>query len=292
MPRSSRDRPPGNRAQRGHRPHQNGQMVDDAVDEGDLGRIVDDIRARTETRTLGSNGPFSRLLTFRVPSRFETAGRIDLDAWLNHIDQIIRARGLVLEDRQILTEPMDQASWIEAIYEPGTSHYDTPARTEWGPLQRAYFGLDNPRQMADEEGPHSWSHIWVRMSGPYLHEHELIIGLVDGHEDGRPFYCPCHFASVVYTTRNRVVCMSCGATHIVLAEALGFTPYDTLTAPEWADLFDEGGARADEEVDLYVVDFREIEGVPTIWTTSQWEEASHELTFFARSSADEVTTAI
>src|SRR5207248_1357416 len=99
--------------------------------------------------------------------------------------------------------------------------------------------------------------------------------------DGRYFYCPCHEASVVYTTKNRFVCMSCGAMHVVLADPLPITFSRTLTAQEWCDYFDENGRLRDEEVVLPEIDFREVENRDKVWATEEWDSASAELVFFS-----------
>jgi len=61
--------------------------------------------------------------------------------------------------------------------------------------------------------------------------------------------------AIIDTTRNRLLCMSCGATHGVLREPLALNMRQLLTAEEWIDFFDDKGSRHHEEVDLAMLDF-------------------------------------
>ena len=213
---------------------------------------------------------------------------VDEAAFVADLNDKIRSRGFVLWDGQVLTTPISQS--VELYFE-GAEPFDVPVRREWGASQRAYFGLADPYQMADEEDQFTCSHIMTQLMDAYLAEGELIAALLHGAQDRSYFYCPCHFASVVYTTGHRLVCMACGATHAVLRAPLPLTATTLLTAAEWADLFDEDGARRDEEVELTTIDFRDVENAETIWTTNQWEEAAGDFVFFARSSPEEIEEA-
>ena len=73
---------------------------------------------------------------------------------------------------------------------------------------------------------------------------------------------------------------------------LPFRPKLLLTAQEWSDFFDDDGTRSEEQIELSILDFREIESVDLLWTTEQWENAKQEFVFFARSSADEIADAV
>lgn len=250
--------------------------------------VTNDERVKAE-RT----GPprFSQLVGFWIPRRFVARPGIDVDAFLTDINDKIERRGFVLYDGQILTRPLDPVEPIDPIFESESldPNYEIPERREWGPAQRAYFGLDSPYQMADEAAEtFTWSHIMTRVVEPYLAPGELITGLLHGEEDNSHFTCPCHYATVVYTTRHRLVCMSCGATHVVLREPLALTTQQFLTDEEWVEFFDDKGSRHHEEVDLATVDFRAIENAETIWTTNQWDEAAHEFVFFVRSSPEAI----
>jgi hypothetical protein len=118
--------------------------------------------------------------------------------------------------------------------------------------------------------PHSatlftWSSISASIADPYLAPGELIAGVIHG-ADERCFYtCPCHYADVVYTTRHRLVCMSCGATHVVLREPVLTTFQQTISPEEWDNLF----SRHHEPLDLAIIDVQDIEnGAPFVWSTN------------------------
>lgn len=238
--------------------------------------------------------PFWKVLAFWAPRRFVTTTGIDVDAFVADINSKVRERGFVTWDRQVLTTPLDASERVDVIFEPESldTPLETPGRAEWQHEQRSYFGLDEPFQMADEDDSFTWSHIMTRVVEPYLGPDELIVGVLHGDTDGRCFYCPCHSATVVHTTRHRLVCMSCGATHLVLREPLDVPEGRPLSAEDWRELFDDDGGRHHEEVDLPTVDFCAVETAETIWSTSQWEDASREFVFFARSSPEEIAKAI
>lgn len=236
---------------------------------------------------------FWKVAAFWAPRRFVSNAGIDIPRFVADINDKIETSGFVLWDRQVIGTPLDPSEKLDIIFEPESLEYafEAPARSDWGPSQRTFFGLDNPYQMADEPEEFSSSHVMTRIFEPYLDPGELIAGVLHGGIDRRYFYCPCHYATVVYTTRHRLVCMSCGATHIVLRTPLSITPTTLLTADDWAELFDDDGNRRDEEVDLLTIDFRDVEQAEVIWRTDQWEDAAHELIFFARSTAEEIEAA-
>jgi ribosomal protein S27E len=270
----------------------NGRM--DAANEAVIKEIAARARERYDVRRLRPATRFTKVAAFWAPRRFVGSSGIDVEAFISELDTTIRTRGMVLYDGQVLTASLEEnAESIESIFEPDCldDALEVPARREWGAGQRDYFGVDDPYQMADEAEPFTFSHLVVSIAEPYLRPDEAIAALVHGQEDGRYLYCPCHSATVVYTTRQRVLCMSCGATHAVLREPLPIVPVCILSAEEWAALFDEQAARRDENVDLVMVDFREIENAELIWTTHQWEDAAHELVFFARSSPEDIEKA-
>jgi hypothetical protein len=251
-----------------------------------------DPKANTER-----SGPpqFANLVGFRIPRRFVSADGIDVDAFLVHINENIEGRGgLVLEDGQILTQEINRAEPLDVYVEPESLDHDfeTPARREWQAAQRDYFGIENPYQLIEEGDTFTWSSLTTRVVSPYLRSGELIAAVLHGGQDGSYFACTCHYSTVVYTTRHRLLCMSCGATHVVLKEPLSLAPRQLLTGGEWSDFFDANGRRHHEELDLATVDFREVENAPTIWTTNQWEEASRDFVLFARASPEEIAEAI
>lgn len=228
-----------------------------------------------------------------IPRRFVGAASVHVDPFLADINAKIERRGLVMSDGQILTRPLDPAEPFDVVFELESLNHDfVPTRRDWQSEQRDYFGLEDPFQMADEGDTFTWSNLSTCIVGPYLRPGELIAAVLDGEQDNSYFTCTCHYSTVVYTTRHRLVCMSCGATHVVLLEPLDLTPRQLLTGEEWSDFFDANGRRHHEELDLATVDFREIENAPTIWTTNQWEEASHDFVLFARASPEEIAEAI
>ena len=208
---------------------------------------------------------------------------------LERVNRLVRTRGFVLANGQLLQVPVlpedIDPRWVNL--DQGLSPF-TVAGREWGPGQRAFFGINSPYQMCEDGDGYTHNHLSVSVPEPYLYPDERIGAILHAHEDGRYFYCSCHEASVVYTTRNRLVCMSCGAMHAVLAEPLPVSYSQTITAHEWCDYFDEGGRLRDEELALPVIDFREVENREKIWTTDEWEEASGEVVFFSHAPREEV----
>jgi hypothetical protein len=236
---------------------------------------------------------FRRLVGFWAPRRLVTSAGIDVEAFVADIQEKIRTRGFITSDGQVLTSLVAVEPW-DVCFEPGPldSTLDFPEFRPWGDEQRAYFGLDNPYQMPEDGSKFTWSHIMTVIADPYLAPDELIAGVVHGEQDRSYFTCPCHYASVVYTTRHRLMCMSCGATHMVLRAPLPVTPRQRLTAAEWDQIFGDDGGRHDEEVDLAIVDVRDFENAEAIWTTDQWDEALTEFVLFARSSPEEFAAAV
>lgn len=173
------------------------------------------------------------------------------------------------------------------------SPFEVPAKREWGDRQREFFRLDDPYQMIEDAADYTACHIDSWITRPYLDSGESIVGLVHGTLDTHLVNCcRCHQADIVYTTRHRLVCMGCGALHAVLCEGLAVSQECRLTPDEWRELFDPGGSRSDEEIDLPIVDFRDLEAVPMIWTTDAWNDTKREFVFFARSSPNDVAAAI
>jgi len=219
---------------------------------------------------------------------------VDHLAFIADVNDKVRRRGFVLWDGQVLTTPLDTSEMMDVIFESDSADatFEVPPRREWQSAQHLFFGLENPYQMAEEADEYTWSHVMTRVIEPYLSPDERIAALLHGEQDGSYFYCPCHFGSVVYTTRHRLVCMSCGATHVVLRDPLAVIPRQFLSAEEWVQLFDEDGSRRDEEIELSLIDFRDVEHAETVWVTDQWDESRHEFVFFARSSPEEIEEAI
>jgi hypothetical protein len=239
----------------------------------------------------GPQARWRKETTFQIPRRYVSGDDVDITAVIDDIDGKLEARGVVLPDGQILHTPLSKAQSIDLSFE-GDAIFDVPARRPWGDRQRASFGLRDPYQMAEEPDTYCCSRIHASIPEPYLDSSEEITALLHGERDRRCFECPCHFASVVYTTKHRLVCMSCGAIHAVLKEPLLDGVTGGLTADEWSDLFDDDGSRRDAEVELAIVDFQDVEHRELIWSTSRWEEAVGDFIIFARSSPAEIAAAI
>lgn len=236
--------------------------------------------------------PFPKIVALWIPRRFLSSSGANLEAFLADVnDKLSRRRGFVLWDGQILTTPLKMSDSIDLIFE-GDHRFDVPAYRPWEQAQRDYFGIENPYQMMEDDRDYTWSHITAAVPEPYLFTEERIAAVLHGQSDNYYFYCPCHCADVVHTTGHRFVCMGCGAMHMVLKEPLPFRVKRLLTAQQWAEYFDVDGSRREEEIDLSILDFKQVESVETLWTTNQWEDAKHEFVFFARSSPEEIEEAI
>ena len=271
-----------------------------------------------EGPTANRSSECAKVITLWIPQRFLHPSGIDLRGFVLEVNERILRRGFVLSDGQVLTTPLSDipepgvlhpeevmcdghklvrplacGDHSEAIWERdgGDATFDVPPPRDWQSPQRAFFGLENPYQMAEDSADYTWSRVISRVIEPYISLEERIAAIVDGERDGSYFYCPCHSAEVTYTTRHRMVCMGCGATHLVLREPLLVSPTSLLTAQDWFDFFDEAGASRDEEIEIGIVDFQDVENADAIWTTSQWEEAKQEFVFFARSSPEEIAEA-
>lgn len=192
-------------------PRQNGLVEQSTADDAVISDIVATVRERQQRRDLRPPTRFGRTLAFWAPQRFVSTTGIDVDGFVAELDETIRTRGMVLYDRQIVTTPLAEAEWIESIFEPDSPEgsFEVPPRAEWGEAQQRYFALDAPYQMADESGGFTWSHLVIGLPESYLRAEELIAGLIHGVEDRRYLECECHSATIVYTTRHRLLCMSC-----------------------------------------------------------------------------------
>jgi hypothetical protein len=233
---------------------------------------------------------FTRDAAVFVPKRAISAdGNIDLTRFMAEVNDIVATRGMVLADGQVIDKPFSDRIGYELFGD--NSVFDKPTR-HWGDAQRDFFGLADPHQMAEESDGYLWWHVMAYVVESFLAADEMIVGLVHGTADNASFTCECHDAAVVYTSRGRLVCMSCGYMHVVLETPLDLVVRDTLTADDWIDLFDPDGSRRHEVVDLATVEFRDIEDAALIWQTDRWEHAAREFVFFTRTPPDELAEAI
>jgi hypothetical protein len=232
---------------------------------------------------------FTKVVGFWAPRRWLTPETMDIDGMVAEIEEIVGTRGLVAYDGQVITSLRRVGPW-EACFEAVSieTPLDIPKRRPWGPEQRAFFGVGNPYQIADDDGPFTWSSISTVIADPYLAPGELIAGVIHGANERCFYTCPCHYTDVVYTTRHRLVCMSCGATHIVLKEPVLTSFRQTISPEEWDDLFGATGSRHHEPVELAIVDVQDIEnGAPFVWSTNQWDEALDDYILHARATPEE-----
>ena len=241
----------------------------------------------------GVDRQFTKVVGFWAPRRWLTPENMDVDGMVAEIEEIVKTRGLVAYDGQVITSLRRVGPW-EACFEAVSidTLLDIPNRRHWGPEQRAHFGVENPYQMADD-GPFTSSSISTGIADPYLAPGELIAGVIHGANERCFYTCPCHYADVVYTTRHRLVCMSCGATHVVLKEPVLTAFRQTIAPEEWDDLFSATGSRHHEQLDLAIVDVQDIENAaPFVWSTNQWDEALDDYILHARATPEEFEKAI
>lgn len=250
---------------------------------------------RSRAEGFAGAGPlerYSKLVGFWAPCRFVDSTGVDVAGLVADVNEKIRSRGFVLQTGQVLTLPIDDSPNVD-FSPPGKRHNDdVVVQRPWGVAQRSHFGLDNPYQMADEGEPFTWSYIWTENCEPYLAPDELIIGVLHGVREECYFYCFCHRAEVVYTTRNRLICMGCGNLHAVFARPLELEPSVRLTGGEWFDVFDSDGCRRDEEISLSLIDVCDVERAAMIWVTMEWQQSMREYTLYARSTPEECERAV
>ena len=259
----------------------------------------------------------SRLCTFWIPRRFQRGESIDARALVEHLNGLISKRGFVMADGLIVTKPLDIAADREAyvaesrqseelggtirlpisfgenfeiMVEPEDSEdFPRPDQHPWGEAQQQFFGLESPYQMGEDAESFGWSHLSGYWDILFFNEGERIVGVMHSPGDNRCFHCSCNEAQVVYTSLGRVVCMFCGATHLVLEEGLTLSPSTgSLTAEEFGEVFGEEGIFSDLHPSLPIIDFREFIDKKYIWATAIWEAAKSEALFFLESSKEEI----
>jgi hypothetical protein len=240
--------------------------------------------------TSQTTSPLTKAIALWASRQFLASSGIDVKGLLSDVNSKVEGRGFILWDGQILIHPISATERIDEIFE-GDHPFEPIPKQQWESEQKAYFGLENPYQMSEDGAVYTQSHIVATVHDPYLAPTERIAAILHGEKDEYYFYCTCHQADVVYTTHRRLLCMGCGALHAVLREPAPIRPKQLLSTQDWIDLFDEGGTRRDEPVDLSILDFQDVEDSGTIWTTKQWADAKHRFIFFARSSPEVVEEA-
>ena len=248
-----------------------------------------DAQSRTPSAQPIRIPPSGPLANGWVPRQFLTSTGVKLTEFRQHLNARVRERGMILADGQILTSSMPEDAQV--VFD-GDHAWELPPLREWSALHQQYFGLNNPYQPAEDGDVFTSSHVMWRVRDPYVTGDERIVAVLHGETEDHLFSCLCHFAQVVYTTRHRLVCMSCGFLHAVLLVPLQFHRQAALSAEDWCDFFDDDGPRRDEPVALSVLDFRDVEHAPMLWETEHWLGAKHEFIFFARSSQDVIWEAI
>lgn len=250
-----------------------------------------------------------------VPIRNSTITKgFEIKNFVNDTNKIIQDRGaFILTDGQILNNKIEiddvleyhlEKDWILKLEKITHDHPDLIAgrfdqeenlpleleKIEWLGDQKTYFGIENPYQVSEEVDDYDYGSNWafIDTHKSYLELSERIHALLHGVKANRPFYCLCHLAEVVYTSKKRFVCMSCGNLHCVLKEPLKRVFKQSLTDQEWFDYFDDDGSKREEEITLEIVDFLEIENASKIWTTYYYEEAVREFVFFTRATKEEL----
>jgi hypothetical protein len=235
---------------------------------------------------------YSKLVGFWAPRRFVDSAGVDVAGLVADVNEKIQSRGFILQTGQVLTAPIDDSPNVDFSPPEKRHNDDVVVQRPWGAAQRLHFGLDNPYQMADEGERFTWSCIWTESCEPYLAPDELIIGVLHGVREECYFYCFCHRAEIVYTTRNRLICMGCGNLHVVLARPLKLEPSVRLTGDEWFDVFDSDGSRKDEEISLPLIDVFDVEHAAMIWVTNEWQQSMREYTLYTRSTPEEYEKAV
>jgi hypothetical protein len=206
--------------------------------------------------------------------------------------KVLEHGAILLPNRQFLRQPIEETWDIIEHFDRWHAGAAECSRILWADDQRRYFeylwGLTNPFQFADDDRYGAFA-VSARCPAPTLVSDETILALVDTRPPDVPIDCECHFPQLVYTSRLRVVCMSCGHMYCVLADPLKIDDPTSISEAKWRAGFDAEGELIDEAIDPPFVDFREIERARRIWETGFWDGALSRLNFYATASEEQIS---
>ena len=200
--------------------------------------------------------------------------------------------GIILANRQFLRRPVEADWFVHAhLDDYNSAPFDHP-EIDWDEPQRRYFGtlwnLTAPYSYASDGQLYNQFHISARDPSPYLVEGEVICAMIEAANERCQLDCACHYTQVVYTSRHRLLCMGCGQLYRVLAEPLKRSFAQGITNERWKAAFDDEGELIDDDMHVPIIDFREVEKAPYIWTTDAWEEATWLIHLYAKGSEEEI----
>lgn len=200
--------------------------------------------------------------------------------------------GVILANRQFLRRPVEADWFVHAHLDDYNSAPLDHPEIDWSEPQRRYFGalwnLTAPYSYARDGQLYDQFHISARDPSPYLVEGEVICAVIEAVKERRPLDCACHHTQVVYTSRHRLLCMGCGQLYRVLAEPLKRSFAQGITNERWEAAFDDDGELIDDDMHVPIIDFREVEKAPYIWTTDAWEEATWLVHLYAKGNEEEI----
>lgn len=206
-------------------------------------------------------------------------------------DKIALHGGIILSTRQFLRQPL-QTEWCfhEHFDEWSAVPIEHPI-CAWGGEQQRYFnqlwGMPQPFRYMEGDGYDEFA-ISTYVPTPLLEAEETICALVETDSDDVPLECPCHWTQIVYTNRQRVLCMGCGQLLCILTEALPGPFPNKVTSAAWLQAFDPDGELVDDDVEIDVICYRLIEAAPKLWQTDVWDEVSSRIHFYATASQTEI----
>jgi len=206
-------------------------------------------------------------------------------------DKIDIHGGIILSTRQFLRTPL-QNEWCfhEHFDEWSAVPIEHPI-CAWGEEQQRYFdqlwGMSQPFRYVEGDGYDEFA-ISTYVPTPLLEPEETVCALVETDGDDVPLECPCHWTQIVYTTKQRVLCLGCGQLLCVLTEALPGPFPNQLTSAAWLQAFDSDGELVDDDIQIDVIRYRLIEAAPKLWQTDVWDEVSSRIHFYATASQAEI----